>query len=243
MGADGKWQTFKKDELLQNNDITLSYPSHLMKASDGTLWFTNDYWVKPSFYSYDTANDALVAYNIPYKNQDGTEYTSNAVECIMESRNGDIWIGGNGGPAYLPKSHIGTDDQSLVQPKVPRNDGTNLADYLLGGININCMAEDAAGRKWFGTFDDGVYLIDNDNTTELQHFTTENSPLLDNEIESIAINDKTGEVFFGTNRGLCSYMSDASSANEEMTTDNVYAYPNPVKPDFNGMITVVGLSP
>ena len=240
--ANGEWKTFPKSDLIQDKNVALHYPSHLFKASNGTLWFTNDYWVKPSYYSYDTANDALVAYNMPYKNQDGTEYTSNAVECIMESRSGDIWIGGNGGPAYLPKNQIGTDDQSLVQPKVPRNDGTNLADYLLGGININCMAEDAAGRKWFGTFDDGVYLIDSDNTTELQHFTTENSNLLDNEIESIAINNKTGEVFFGTNRGLCSYMSDASASNEEMTTDNVYAYPNPVKPDFNGMITVVGLS-
>jgi flagellar hook assembly protein FlgD len=37
-------------------------------------------------------------------------------------------------------------------------------------------------------------------------------------------------------------MSDASSTSDEMTKDNVYAYPNPVKPDYTGLITVVGLS-
>ena len=58
----------------------------------------------------------------------------------------------------------------------------------------------------------------------------------------MTINDQTGEVFFGTDMGLCSYMSDASATTDEMTTDNVYAYPNPVRPDYTGLITVTGLS-
>jgi hypothetical protein len=78
--------------------------------------------------------------------------------------------------------------------------------------------------------------------SEIHYFTTENSNLLSNIINSIAINDRTGEVFFGTDEGLCSYMSDATATNDEMTKDNVYAYPNPVRPDYNGLITVTGLS-
>ena len=58
----------------------------------------------------------------------------------------------------------------------------------------------------------------------------------------MAINEKTGEVFIGTDKGLCSYMSDASTTNSEMTKDNVWAYPNPVKPDYTGLITITGLS-
>ena len=77
---------------------------------------------------------------------------------------------------------------------------------------------------------------------QVQHFTNSNSALLSNNIEAITINDKTGEVFFGTDNGLCSYMSDASATNENMTSDNVYAYPNPVEPDYTGLITIVGLS-
>ena len=70
----------------------------------------------------------------------------------------------------------------------------------------------------------------------------EESNLLSNYIESIAINEQTGEVFIGTDKGLCSYMSDAAIANEKMTKDNVWAYPNPVKPDYTGLITITGLS-
>lgn len=77
---------------------------------------------------------------------------------------------------------------------------------------------------------------------QIHHFTATNSKLLSNNIESLAINDATGEVFIGTNKGLCSYMSDATATNEEMTQDNVWAYPNPVKPDYTGLITITGLS-
>lgn len=58
----------------------------------------------------------------------------------------------------------------------------------------------------------------------------------------IAIDGQTGEVFIGTDRGLCSYMGDATDPAEEMEKDNVYAYPNPVEPGYTGLITVTGLS-
>ena len=117
-----------------------------------------------------------------------------------------------------------------------------LRSYLLANINTHCMAIDGGGRKWFGTTDNGVYLISADNNTQIHHFTSSNSPLLSDNIESIAINHNTGEVFFGTGNGLCSYISDATAAANEMTDDKVYAYPNPVTPDYNGLITIVGLS-
>ena len=78
--------------------------------------------------------------------------------------------------------------------------------------------------------------------TQVHHFLATNSRLLSNNIEDIAIDHTTGEVFFGTDKGLCSYISDATVPSDEMTKDNVYAYPNPVRPDYNRPITVVGLS-
>ena len=109
-------------------------------------------------------------------------------------------------------------------------------------VNIKGIAIDGAGRKWFATASNGAYLISEDNNTQLEHFTTDNSPLLSDNIESIAINNTTGEVYFGTDKGLCSYMGDATTANESMSKDNVWAYPNPVKPSYTGNITIQGLS-
>ena len=135
-----------------------------------------------------------------------------------------------------------TYDNTVTQVKVPRNDGSDFADYLLTGAVITSIAIDGAGRKWIGTQGSGVYLISADNMSEVNHFTTDNSPILSNTIESLAVNDETGEVYIGTSSGLCSYMGDATSAVETMTKDNVYAFPNPVPSGYNGLITIRGLS-
>jgi flagellar hook assembly protein FlgD len=175
-------------------------------------------------------------------NQDGINFVCYAAQCACEDKEGNIWLGTDMGPVYLDKERIADNSLGVIQYKVPRNDGTNYADYLLANISINCIAVDGAGRKWFGTDENGAYLISDDNNTQVQHFTAENSKLLSNRIESIAINQTTGEVFFGTDKGLCSYVSDATETNTEMTTDNVWAYPNPVEPGYTGLITIVGLS-
>ena len=153
-----------------------------------------------------------------------------------------MWIGTSAGPLLLPQSYIGNANPVFTQVKVPRNDGTNYADYLLSGVNITAIVVDGANRKWFATSSNGIYVMDSDNITQVYHFTAENSPLLSNSIESMAYNPQSGEIFIGTDKGLCSYMSDASQSNENMTDDTVYAYPNPVSPDYNGPIVITGLS-
>lgn len=213
---------------------------------NGKLWFTNDDYRIPSLISYDPKTEDTHIYN-RFINQDGTEVSlssggSPGVRCAAEDKDGNIWIGTNLGPLMLSSSEIASGGETFTQVKVPRNDGTNFADYLLTGVDISCMAVDEANRKWFGTYSNGAYLISADNIEEVHHFTTANSPLLDNAIESITVNSKTGEVFFGTPKGLCSYKSEATQAAEEMTKDDVYAYPNPVRPDYTGPITITGLS-
>ena len=75
--------------------------------------------------------------------------------------------------------------------------------------------------------------------SEVKHFTTDNSPLFSNRVHDIAINDKTGEVFFATEYGMVSYRGDAVSSGADF--GNVYAFPNPVRPEYQGEITITGL--
>jgi hypothetical protein len=142
----------------------------------------------------------------------------------------------------IQKSEVGEREVTMQQIKVPRNDGSNYADYLLNGVSINHIAIDGGNRKWFATSGSGVFLISADNLTQISNFKEDNSKLLSNNITSVSINPKTGKVYFLTDKGLCSYMSDATEPSEEMTKDNVYAYPNPVTPDYKGLITVTGLT-
>ena len=233
---DGKWVSHHKPELYNLGSLEC-----LMQDSRGLLWFVNNHHELPSIYCYQASTDQLNKYS-SFVNEDGTTLTPNYVRYVTEDKNHDMWIGTNIGPLLLYKKDITSDTPIFTQVKVPRNDGTNYADYLLSGVDISCIAIDGSNRKWFGTNGNGIYVISNDCLTQIYHFTTNNSNLLSNNIEAIAINEQTGEVFAGTDKGLCSYMSDASSPNNEMTKDNVWAYPNPVKPDYTGLITITGLS-
>lgn len=239
---DGNWTTHNKKELLDKNGISKTYMIKMFEDSRGLFWFNFDYWEKPAVFCYDPSTDGIKAFDRFY-NQDGANIGSiTTLPAITEDKEGNIWIGTNIGPIVIEKEDIFKDDYKFTQVKVPRNDGTNLADYLLAGIGIRDIVVDGANRKWFATDGNGVYLISEDNIEEIHHFTFDNSMLLSNTVESIAVNNSTGEVFMGTDKGLCSYMSDATTPSDDMTEDNVYAYPNPVTPDHTGLITVVGLS-
>jgi len=159
---------------------------------------------------------------------------------MAQDKNGVIWVGTDIGPfLYSNLTNVFNSDYTCSRVKIPRNDSTNLADYLLVSENIQAIAIDGANRKWIGTKSSGVYLMSENGQQTIQHFTVSNSPLLSNNIMSLAINPLTGEVFFGTDQGIVSYQSDASEAGN--TFGDVYAYPNPVRQGFTGVITITGL--
>ena len=237
----GQWISHYKNELCYKDNTSMSTMRCLLFDSQGLLWFINTHFYSPCIICYDKTTDKVLIYS-SFTNQDGTNYENCYPYDIQEDYQGNIWIATNQGPFYIKKEEKGQSNATLYQEKVPRNDGTNFADYLLSGIHTNGIAIDGGGRKWFATIGNGVFLVSADNMTQLQHFTAENSPLLSNNVQYISINHSSGEVFFLTDKGLCSYIADATVASDDMQKDNVYAYPNPVEPGYTGLITVVGLS-
>jgi hypothetical protein len=243
--AGKEWVTHDNSEFMFHSDNTGSNKSaasmeSLFFDSRNLLWMCNNHWTVPSLFCYQPSTDALVAYK-EFVNEDGTTVEVTYVQCVNEDKDNNIWVGTNVGPLLLYSADIANGTTTFTQVKVPRNDGTNYADYLLSGVSITSIVIDKANRKWFGTEGSGVYCIGSDNITQIAHFTSDNSGLLSDNIESMAINDDTGEVFFGTDKGLCSYMSNANTAAEGMTKNTVWAYPNPVRPDYTGAITITGL--
>jgi len=167
-------------------------------------------------------------------------FNPSSVLSIAQDKNGVIWVGTDSGPYQFSNlSKVFDSDYTCSRVKIPRYDSTGLADYLLANEKIKSIAIDGANRKWLGTETSGVYLMSENGQQTIQHFTVSNSPLLSNDILSIAINSVTGEVFFGTGQGIVSYQSDASEAGS--TFGDVYAYPNPVRQGYTGVITITGL--
>ena len=170
--------------------------------------------------------------------QNGNIVSPDVFRSFAQDHTNRIWIGTEKGLIIIPSDVDFFTSNSCKRIIIPRNDGTNLGDYLLGNEQINCLAVDGGDRMWIGTATSGLYLIEDDTIT-VAHFTSDNSLLPSNTIQSIAINPTTGEVFVGTDKGIASYRSDASEAQEDMSC--AYAYPNPVPPHYSGVISITGL--
>ena len=176
-------------------------------------------------------------------NQDETVYTPDEFYGICEDLDGRVWFGTTLGLFVIDNPEQVFDKNfRITQVKVNRNDGSGLADYLLSGLPITCIAVDGANRKWVGTLNNGVFLISADGQETIHHFTKADSPLISDAIQDIAINPTTGEVAIGTEMGLCTYMSDAIEAAEDLVKDDVLVFPNPVRADYTGPIAIKGLT-
>jgi len=174
-----------------------------------------------------------------WKDQDGNQLNPEYIYCVTQDREGDIWIGTKTGLFLIPSEVDFRTSNACERIKIPRNDGTNLADYLLGTEMINAIAVDGSNRKWIATESSGLYLMSEDGMETIEHFTAEDSPLLSNKVISLAIDENSGLVYVGTDGGLMSYQSDATEPMDDFSS--AYAYPNPVRPDYDGVICIKGL--
>ncbi len=216
--------------------------------SRGWLWVTSLqgdaalFCAKTNNTPFDTSDDVTKIWVAKFTNQDGISYDIYQLYDIVEDKNGVIWVGTNIGVFVIDNPEKFFNDGVFKQIKIARNDGTGLADYFMSGVYIKDIEVDGANRKWIGTNSNGVYLVSADGQETIHHFTTENSPLPSDCIESIAINNITGEVFIGTDKGMASYMSDATESAPTLEKKNIHVYPNPVRTDYSGNISIVGLT-
>lgn len=161
---------------------------------------------------------------------------SSGVNCIARDKNGFIWVGTIDGIGVIQcPDQVFAGGCEAIWPVVPNG---NFAGYLFKGEEVSSIAVDGADRKWVATRN-GVFLVDAAGEKVLAHFTETNSPLLSNEVKKIAIDGKTGEIFFATLKGLCSFRgmaTEGGTINEE-----VLVFPNPVPPGFSGTIAIRGL--
>jgi ligand-binding sensor domain-containing protein len=110
---------------------------------------------------------------------------------------------------------------------------------MLGTETITSISVDGANRKWLGTASSGAYLLSPDGMLQVINYNESNSPLFSNTINSIAVDQKSGNVWFATSKGVISVRGDAIAGLSSFT--NVYSFPNPVREDFNGNVTITGL--
>lgn len=232
----GEWQGFDPGAILNGNALV----GNILAASNGYVWV-----IRPrgnSLLVFDPGNSILDTGDDRYKlitNIEGQGgLPSQDVYCFAEDKEGQIWIGTNKGVAvfYNPSSVFDSEGFDAQQILIEQDGNTQL---LLETESVSAIAVDGADRKWIGTQTSGAFLISSDGQEEIHHFTAANSPLPSDNIIDIAVNEITGDVFFGTDRGIMSYRSDAVDGSND--SDCAKVFPNPVAPNYTGPIAITGL--
>lgn len=172
--------------------------------------------------------------------QDGNILAPYPVCCFFEDESGAVWFGTSVGVFVITNPATDCQETAKVRRvKVPKDDGSNLAYYLLSFDFVLGITADAANRKWLATKDSGLFLVSPDGSRIIKNFTKDNSPLLSNTVYSVYCDRATNTIYIGTGEGLFSYTSE--SAPEKESLDNITVFPNPVRPDYSGPVYIKGL--
>lgn len=232
------------------------YERHIMIAtrspySLGFVIFGPNWQYNGPFYVYyhagtiDDPTDDRSLYFEKMIDQDGNQVPYTYLNNFREDLStGNIWVCTNAGVFYFdPKEAVRTGENGGIlrvrRVKVARNDGTNLADYLLDGYDVTDMASDGAGRKWFVTAGNGVFVTSSDGSHIIEHINTENSKLPSDILYSVGFDPSGNAVWFGGSQQISTYYCDATFPEEDYS--NVMAFPNPVRPEYSGPVTIRGL--
>lgn len=149
---------------------------------------------------------------------------------------GLVWLStGDDLITFNPKE-VFDNPSSVRRIKVPRNDGTNLADYLLHNVKVNGILADKNGNKWFATSGAGLMCTSADGREIIREFTTENSPLPGDVVYAIGYNPDSNSIMASTDKGLAElFLSGSAGGGGD---DDCRVYPNPVAPDYFGYVTI-----
>lgn len=234
----GEWKSFNLGGSLSGIDIDKLMVDNnnqkwIIKRSEGLVIVFNDN------NTIDNMSDDMV--KVLSSAAGNGAIPGSKVYSMATDQDGEVWIGTDQGisvfrsPGRIFESGVNFDAQRIL---VPRNDGSGLADVLLETEVVTAITIDGANRKWIGTQRAGVFLLSADGLEQIYNFTSTNSPLLSNSITAISINSD-GEVFFGTDNGIISFRGTATPVPPPGSP--VYAFPNPVREDYTGVIAIKGL--
>lgn len=176
----------------------------------------------------------------------GSKLQTEDVNAIVQDRIGNIWIGTNKGikviyDSYNTFQYGGIGEESPVTCNNITITNGSFFEYLMAYENITTIAVDGANRKWVGTAGGGIYLLSANGLEQLLHFTADDSPLFSNKVICIGIQPTSGEVYIGTDQGLQVYRGTATYA-ESIPDEHIYAFPNPVRPGYDGPVAIKGFT-
>lgn len=241
----GQWENVSLAEVVQPTpDISgpdnpflgsdLGY-SNMVIDQNGTKWIATE---RHGVIGYNEKSPGVKLKNIDEEN--GGNLPIDDVRALAVDRRNSLWIGTRSGlrvlfntGGFFQEERPRAEEIIILQNGVP--------EELLQGQFVSDIEVDGSDNKWIATGGSGVFQLSPDGQRTLQRFTTDNSPLPSNGVNDISIDNTTGRVYFATDRGLVSFLGTATGTTEDL--NDIIVFPNPVKPDFNGNLTIRNLTP
>lgn len=180
-----------------------------------------------------TADDRMRVFN-----NSNSVMESNNINTMATDLDGSVWIGTNNG-VYVFECGTSVFDAACIGSKrivVQQGLGANL----LNGEDIQAIAIDGANRKWFGSRN-GIFVQSSNGDQQIARYTVDNSPLFDNLITVLRYDAVSGIMFIGTGGGIQTIRTDATGGSRTNQFGSIYAFPNPVRPEYTGVITIQGM--
>jgi len=236
---DGTWESLYLPEVANIDEINVG---QILITKNDDIWIIVPHDKTKGIYVVNKDGSIKKQLDVIVQFSNGTQTVNtpmNDVYSFAEDLDGAIWVGtSNGIAVYSDPTGVFTSGNIYAnQPGLDLKDGYYHA--LLQNVTVTSIVVDGGNRKWCGSKSDGLFLISDDGEHELEHFTTENSPLISDNITSLAYDGESGILYIGTQLGLVSYRTDSKDANEGF--GKVYAYPNPVRENYKGNIYITGL--
>ncbi|ERM83531.1 hypothetical protein P872_00200 [Rhodonellum psychrophilum GCM71 = DSM 17998] len=147
----------------------------------------------------------------------------------------NLWLGMSSGVVYLP-AVSGTNTNSGINAIQPLFENRNL----LNGQSVTSVKVAPDQTKWFGTSSNGLWHFNEFGNGLLAHFTRDNSPLPSNTIRNLTLDPLTGALLMVVPNGALSFRGGSMKAFESLEALKIY--PNPVRPDFVGYLSIEGLT-
>ncbi len=230
VSSSGQFTPFNTEEILAGEDANLDA---VAITPDGNIFVGTD---RRGVIAFNPGTNTFAR----LAGEDGAgNLPIDDIRSLAVDRNGALWIGTRLGLRVLfGPSQLFENLQASANAIIILQDG--IAQELLNDQVVTDIIVDGANNKWLATADSGVFYVSPNGQETIFHFTTDNSPLPSNTVQSVAIDPETGSVYFGTIRGMVAFDGSSTAPAEDL--EEVLVYPNPVRPGFNGNVRIEGLT-
>ena len=219
-----QWKSYSFTDIIPSDFGSNLGFGDLVLGNNGIKWVAS---YEYGLIGFDENGGSPILKNISKEEEN---MPSNYVTALALDKRNQLWVGTFRGLRVLYNtSNFFTDTNVRVEDIIILEDG--IPKELLFQQFVSDIEVDGSNNKWVGTIGSGVFYLSSDGQKTIYHFTKDNSPLPSDTIFDLSINELTGEVFIATDNGLVSFLSGGSNPQDDL--QNAFAYPNPVRPNFN----------